>query len=238
MSTNLIHAVIEVVVGGTIIYDATNKQNKLVALDNTIVLENREDSTGIRAIITSTVEIDNVKGQKTFEAKADIVRVTAIDQIVYLGLKSEKNVLTFFNDSNIEVHFLFDKQTDDTNIIKSFEIDSLALPKNGSVRFLKTPLGWKLIDLFGLTFIPDHANMARTDDYSLLINPDGTTKIEKVGLIEVVDESIIAPLTKSDLNALLPNVPTGFSLVCPAIDLIYKKTSSTGGWSEISLINL
>jgi len=216
------------------------KQDKLVNVDGTVVLTPNEDGTvGIKAISIQTVQIDSTGGTKVLTVTGEIVSVTAASQVNYIGFDSNFNTIKFVNNSELQVIFSFDNpEAGNNKIIKDAVMDTIIINKAGSVEFFKTVSGWRITGLFGVSYFPDKADKSREEDYSLLVNPDGTTKIEKIGLIEKTDESIVITLTREQLNTMYPEALVGFSLICPRINTMYKKTNMSGSWYSIALNSL
>lgn len=213
------------------------KQNKLVALDDTIILENKEDgTTGIRAVLTESIQIDNVGGTKSLKVNSKIVSISSSSQINYIGFESELNVIRFINDSDLQVIFSFNNTSLGSNkILKDYVTDNLILNKSGSVEFFKTNSGWRIIGLFGVSYFPDLSDKDRDNDYAMIVNANGTATIERIGLIEIVDESITEAISALSLNELYGDKPTGFNLVCPTIGITYKKVNQLGSWRKIAM---
>lgn len=214
--------------------DAT-KQNKLIALNDTVVLEEKADgTTGIKAVFTDIVQDDTISGTKILEVIDKIVTVTSTAQTNYIGFKSDLNTFKLVNLSDLQVYISLDNPQASTNkIIKDAVISQYILPKYSTIEFLKTPDGWLVIDLYGVTYFRDLADESRIYDYNVITNSDGTPKIEEIREIQEIDESATS-LTANQLNERYPNAVGGFTVVCNRVMYI-KSSHSEGKWQSSTL---
>lgn len=183
-----------------------------------------------------TTLIDTTGGTKVLTTKANIVITEAGSQVNYIGISNSKHtVVTFYNNSSLEVLFSFNNASAGNNkFIKDYLITSLALPSRGAVEFTKRTNGWHISKLFGYSYFPDLADLSRSDDYALIVKKDGTATIEEIVDMKEWDESILTDLTAVQLEARFPDVPVGFQFVCYSNSCIYEKANMLGGWLKIN----
>lgn len=213
-----------------IYYDGTtiNKIKELITKES----QDRQDEDDKLNNKIDGIQIDNVGGTKNLTLTAPIVSVTATSQINYTGfISTTLKLIKVVNNSTLEVVFSFDNLTAANNkIIKEAVSDSIIIPSGGSIDFMKLDSGWKIINVYGLTYFPDLADDMRTDDYAMIVKKDGLGVIENVGYLKEIDESITSDLTAAELDARFPNIYSNFQLVCPTVGFIYEKISDLAGW--------
>lgn len=186
--------------------------------------------------IADTTLVDTTGGTKVLTTTANLVFISTSSQTNYIGINStNREKITFFNNSNLEVLFSFGNVSAAANkFVKDGLINTIALPKKSSIEFVKRIDGWHLNDLYGYTYLPDLADNTRTDDYALIVKRDGTATIEEIVNMKEWDESILINLTTIELESRFPNVPVGFQLVAPTLNVIYEKVNEFGDWFKIN----
>lgn len=213
------------------------KQNTLVNTDGTITLTELSDgTTEIKAITggEDSMQEDTEAGTKTIKTTSGIVLIKTDASTAYTGIDSALRTISFVNLSKLSVRFALTETNSATSLIKTHVANEINLPPFGSIKFLKTLDGWVMIDLYGLSYLPDKANEARDGKHGLIVSKDGTTLLEKIGEYEVINMNIETAQTSANLNTLYPNAINGFSVVCPKLKKLYKKMSPQVGWVELT----
>lgn len=199
-----------------------------------------KSNTGLMVSPENITLVDSTGGTKVLTTTANLVIVNVTSQLNYIGISNTKqDKVTFFNNSSLEVLFSFNNSSAGANkFVKDYIITSLALPSKGSIDFVKRADGWHVSNLFGLSYFPDLGNTARTDDYALVVKKDGTATVEEIVDMKEWDESILADLSASQLEARFPDVAVGFQFVCYSSGCIYEKANALGGWLKINCTKL
>lgn len=217
------------------------KQNKLVNLDDTIILTDLPDGTteisAAPAGCITDVQEDAAGGTKVLEVTGQIVLVKSAAQVNYTGFESDCNTIRIINDSNLEIILSLGIASSGTNkILKDHKLDALILPKAASVALFKTAEGWRIIGLFGVSFFPD---LAKDEEETIHVKPNGTGNTEGIADFIEIDETITADnQTRAMLEDRFPDAIPGFQLICPAADVIYIRISNIAGWVKHNITTL